>query len=98
MIRTLPILQSGQRLSASDAAKIFLHTSHLTSVFLRSSSLIFSFILFPPTAKLQTFQPWQEYFTILLSFVRSVYRMMTHFCGEMSCEAGQWPEWQSGGC
>jgi len=57
MIRTLPILHSGQRLSASDAAKVFLHTSHLTSVFLRFSSLIFSFILFPPAAKLQTFSP-----------------------------------------
>lgn len=33
--------------------------------------------------------------TILVSFVRSVYRMITHFCREMSCEAGQCPEQHS---
>jgi len=65
MIRILPILHSGQRVSASDAAKIFLHTSHLTSVFLRTISLFFSFILFPPAAKLQTFHILQKCSIIL---------------------------------
>jgi hypothetical protein len=56
MIRILPILHSGQRVSDSDAAKVFLHTSHLTSVFIRSFSRMFSFIMFPPASELRMFQ------------------------------------------